>query len=198
MSDITEAKRARAVCDSKLLQPATVKLPTYVAYVVEAICARRGVLVSDALGPCKTREASWARYEIWAALARGRAEGFDLHNPYSYAAVAKMFGRDHSSIQHGVRRLTGRLPIPSKRGRSLVTAQDPCPPAGHCMPPTPRQGLAPALRFRRQIVVPPPVTRTPEEIRVERNRRRREAKRRAPTCIRSRKMMKSNAQHESP
>lgn len=139
--------------------PVTASLTKYAKYVTDAVCARRSVPVESVVGTCRTRQASWARFEIWAILVRG--DGQPLFGPYSAGGVARMFGRDHSSILHGVKRWTGAPLIPSKRVRRASCLQDPSPPPIGCyLPPTPCSA-----------VPKPTVTTTPEKLNARRPRK---------------------------
>lgn len=114
----------------------TRKLTPYARYIVNAVCARRGLPVEAVMGRNRNKWVSWARFEIWATLVRGYDQPYV--GPYSASGIARMFGRDHSSVLHGLSRFYGLDPIPSKQGPLMPRLPDPDPPPlGCCMPPTP-------------------------------------------------------------
>ena len=75
--------------------------------VVREVAEAHGITVDDLIGPRKTRRASMPRQE---AMYRMRNE-----TPLSYPEIgARLGGRDHSSIIHGVKAHAKRanLPLP--------------------------------------------------------------------------------------
>lgn len=72
------------------------ELPVTVREVVARIASERALAVSDVLGPSRCRNVAEARWAIWAIL---RKRG------YSFPRIGQLFGRDHTTVIHGVRRL---------------------------------------------------------------------------------------------
>ena len=60
------------------------------------IAAREGLDLADLFGPCRKQHLAYARFEIWYECHR--LDGF------SFPKIGEVFGRDHSTIIHGVRR----------------------------------------------------------------------------------------------
>ena len=60
------------------------------------ICHRRGVVAQEVCGRGRSLGVCRARQELWWQIR---------HHPereYSYSEIARLFGRDHTTIQHGV------------------------------------------------------------------------------------------------
>lgn len=64
--------------------------------IVYDVCKRRGLVFEDVVGPSKHRDLTIARFECWYRIRQETA--------YSFPQIAKFFGRDHSTVLHGVRR----------------------------------------------------------------------------------------------
>lgn len=69
--------------------------PGLMRRVIDAAAQNSGIRAADILGPCREREIAHLRFAVWLAL---HTRGF------GYAPIARRFGRDHSSIMHGVKR----------------------------------------------------------------------------------------------
>jgi len=64
--------------------------------LVDDICHRRGVTRDELCGAVRTRAICRARQEAWWRIRH--LPGHD----YSYQEIGKLFGRDHTTILHGV------------------------------------------------------------------------------------------------
>jgi chromosomal replication initiation ATPase DnaA len=62
---------------------------------IREICERRGVALKDVMGRSRFKNVCLARKEAYVML---RGEGM------LYPAIAKIFGRDHTTVIDGVRR----------------------------------------------------------------------------------------------
>lgn len=69
--------------------------------VIEAVAAKHGVTMSDMLGRCVNRKAAWARQEAYVEIRARRPH-------LSLPSVGRLFGRDHSTVLHGIRRFQAR------------------------------------------------------------------------------------------
>lgn len=72
------------------------------AVLLAEVCERRGVATSDLCGRSRTQAIVRARQELWWCIRNhpGRS--------YSYVEIARLFGRDHSTVFHGIRAHTRR------------------------------------------------------------------------------------------
>jgi chromosomal replication initiation ATPase DnaA len=64
--------------------------------LVDAVCAHRGVTRDELCGRSRTRAVAAARHELWWLMR---------HHPdrcYSYSEIARIVGRDHATVLHGV------------------------------------------------------------------------------------------------
>ena len=61
-----------------------------------SVCEQRGVMLEELCGPGRARSVALARHELWWRI---RALP-DRH--YSYPEIARMFGRDSTTVVHGV------------------------------------------------------------------------------------------------
>lgn len=73
----------------------TVCLPTEARKIANKILKRHHLTMEQAFCRCRAVFVSECRHEIWFAL---------IANGYGYAQIGRMFGRDHTSIMHGVRK----------------------------------------------------------------------------------------------
>jgi chromosomal replication initiation ATPase DnaA len=64
--------------------------------LLDEVCRRRGVVREDLCGRARTSSVSRARQELWW-LIRNQP---DLH--YSLPEIASLFGRDHTTVLHGI------------------------------------------------------------------------------------------------
>lgn len=64
--------------------------------LVDQICARRGVTRLELCGNRRTRSVAAARQELWWLIRR------NPERSYSYQEIARWFGRDHTTVLHGV------------------------------------------------------------------------------------------------
>ena len=65
--------------------------------LLDSICSRRGVSREELCGRGRTQPVARARHELWWSLR---------HHPqhhFTYQEIGRIFGRNHSSILHGVR-----------------------------------------------------------------------------------------------
>ena len=69
--------------------------------IVRDVCQKRLVSERDVLNGGRTRNFVEARWHIWCLL---RERG------YSYKKIAMIFGMDHSTVIHGVRKLLEKYP----------------------------------------------------------------------------------------
>jgi len=65
--------------------------------MLDAICRARGVTRDELCGRRRTKSVALARHELWWQLRNHP----DLS--FSYQEIGQIFGRDHSSVLHGVR-----------------------------------------------------------------------------------------------
>jgi chromosomal replication initiation ATPase DnaA len=64
--------------------------------LVGNVCRTHGVTVDEVCGRTRTQAVSWARHETWWRLR---------HHPerhYSLAEIGRLFGRDHTTVLHGI------------------------------------------------------------------------------------------------
>lgn len=64
--------------------------------LAEEIRVRRGVVLADLCGRMRTRSVSYARQELWWCIRHHR----ERH--YSLLEIARLFGRDHSTVKAGI------------------------------------------------------------------------------------------------
>lgn len=64
--------------------------------LADEICSRRGVALVELCGRERTRSVSWARQELWWRMRR------HPERHYSLLEIARLFGRDHSTIKSGI------------------------------------------------------------------------------------------------
>jgi chromosomal replication initiation ATPase DnaA len=64
--------------------------------LLDEICHHRGVLVHEVCGESRKQSVSWARQELWFQIRNHP----DRH--YSYAEIARLFHRDHTTVRHGI------------------------------------------------------------------------------------------------
>lgn len=64
--------------------------------LLDSVCQQRGVMLEEVCGPGRARSVARARHELWWRI---RALP-DRH--YSYPEIARMFGRDSTTVLHGV------------------------------------------------------------------------------------------------
>jgi chromosomal replication initiation ATPase DnaA len=65
--------------------------------MLDTICRARGVTRDELCGRERTKNIALARHELWWTLRNTPAMSF------SYVEIGRIFGRDHSSVLHGVR-----------------------------------------------------------------------------------------------
>lgn len=120
-----ESKRKKRKSMLELRLRRMLKAPLFNRTVTE-ICARRGVSPLLVAGDNRQREIIAARNEIFAALA---ALG------YSRTAIGRAFGKDHTTVMHGIRRHLGE---PVKEARRLAIERgEPLPPQANTHPKPP-------------------------------------------------------------
>jgi chromosomal replication initiation ATPase DnaA len=64
--------------------------------LVDAVCDHRGVTRHELCGRGRSRAVAAARHELWWLMR---------HHPdrcYSYSEIARIVGRDHATVLHGV------------------------------------------------------------------------------------------------
>jgi chromosomal replication initiation ATPase DnaA len=64
--------------------------------LLDRVCAQRGVTRSELCGDARTQSVAAARQELWWLIR---------HHPdrsYSFVEIARFFGRDHTTVLHGV------------------------------------------------------------------------------------------------
>lgn len=64
--------------------------------LLDDLCRHRGVLPADVCGRRRTLSVTRARHELWW-LIRNHPQ-----RAYSYLEIARLFGRDHTTVIHGV------------------------------------------------------------------------------------------------
>lgn len=72
--------------------------PSDADVVLEQVARESGVPVAELVGRSRARYVVWARHR---AMARLRDEGWSL------PAIGEVFGRDHTTVLHGIRRMEG-------------------------------------------------------------------------------------------
>lgn len=65
--------------------------------ILEDVCRRRGVTTYEVCGRARTRGVSYARHELWWRIRNHP----DRH--YSFAEIAKLFRRDHTTVLQGIK-----------------------------------------------------------------------------------------------
>jgi chromosomal replication initiation ATPase DnaA len=76
-------------------KPGSVTAPTsLMEQITEAVAAEHGVLPSELRGPSRFAQFIEPRRRVWAEL---RERG------YSLSQIGRFFGRDHTTIMHGIR-----------------------------------------------------------------------------------------------
>ncbi len=73
----------------------TVKMPAEARKITNRILKRHHLTMEQAFCRCRAIFVCECRHEIWFAL---------IANGYGYAQIGRMFGRDHTSIMHGVKK----------------------------------------------------------------------------------------------
>ncbi len=74
--------------------------------LVDDICKLRGVTIDELCGQGRSRAISHARQEVWWHIR---------HHPdrqYSYPEIARLFGRDHTTVMAGIHAHVCRTPAP--------------------------------------------------------------------------------------
>ncbi len=64
--------------------------------LADAVCVHRGVTRDEICGSQRTKAATAARHELWWLIR---------HHPeraYSYAEIARIVRRDHTSVRYGI------------------------------------------------------------------------------------------------
>jgi chromosomal replication initiation ATPase DnaA len=64
--------------------------------LVDEICARRGVTRQELCSNDRSRSVVFARHELWCCIYEHPERN------YSFPEIARLFGRDHSTVLHGV------------------------------------------------------------------------------------------------
>lgn len=64
--------------------------------LVLLVCERRGVLLDELCGRCRSRAVASARHEIWYLLRHDPAKCF------SFLEIGRIFDRDHTTIRSGI------------------------------------------------------------------------------------------------
>lgn len=86
------------------------KMPARAREIVREVCARRKVCMREVMGPTRgTKSVIAARHQIWWILryvANRHAPGA---NVYSLAYIGRLFGRHHSTVLHGIRKVNASL-----------------------------------------------------------------------------------------
>lgn len=72
------------------------KLPPHVMEVVEAVAELHDVTVDEILIERLKKRASWARFNVWHHLHS------EAPKRYSLSWLGRKFGRDHTSVMHGI------------------------------------------------------------------------------------------------
>ena len=93
--------------------------------LAEQIAKTHGVSLDDMLGRCRRRPLSHARHELWARL-------YEEAIP-TFAALGRVFERDHTTIrdgvrQHAARQRAGNSPTTSLGGGGSPERTDACAP----------------------------------------------------------------------
>lgn len=75
--------------------------------IVRRVAAARGCSVEEILGLSRERVIAWPRQEaMWHCRRVRRADG---SHRYSLPQIGAFFGRDHTTVLHGVRAHTARM-----------------------------------------------------------------------------------------
>jgi chromosomal replication initiation ATPase DnaA len=64
--------------------------------LLDEVCCRRGVTRNDVCGDGRSRAVAYARHELWS-LIRDYPQ-----RSYSYPEIARLVGRDHSTVFQGI------------------------------------------------------------------------------------------------
>ena len=64
--------------------------------LLDEVCERRGVLPHEVCGQSRTLGVCHARHELWWRIRN------DPARHYSYAEIARLFRRDHTTVLHGI------------------------------------------------------------------------------------------------
>ncbi len=76
--------------------------------IVDAVCDQRGVTRDELCGRGRSHAVAAARHELWWLMR---------HHPdrcYSYSEIARIVGRDHATVLHGVvTHASSRAPRPN-------------------------------------------------------------------------------------
>lgn len=64
--------------------------------LLHEVCEHRGVLPHEVCGHSRTLGVCRARHELWWRIRN------DSARHYSYAEIARLFRRDHTTVLHGV------------------------------------------------------------------------------------------------
>jgi len=64
--------------------------------LVEDVCRVRGVPLHDLCGRARSRSVAWARQEAWWRVHR------HPERHYSLVEIARLFGRDHTTVRAGI------------------------------------------------------------------------------------------------
>lgn len=73
--------------------------------LVEDVCKARGVILHDLCGRIRSRSVARARQEVWWRVRR-HPERY-----YSVLEIARLFDRDHATVQAGIDAHEQRLPL---------------------------------------------------------------------------------------
>jgi chromosomal replication initiation ATPase DnaA len=63
--------------------------------LLDSVCRSRGVTREELCGRCRVQSATRARQELWWRIR------YLPDRDYSYSEIARMLGRDHTTVLHG-------------------------------------------------------------------------------------------------
>jgi chromosomal replication initiation ATPase DnaA len=84
--------------------------------LAQAVAKKHWVTLDDLLGRSRRGCAARARHELWAKL-------YDEAIP-TFSALGRIFGRDHKTISHGVRRYMARQTTVEGQAAAPLTVPD--------------------------------------------------------------------------
>lgn len=82
-------------------------LPRPVREIVTRTFQETGVSFKELSSDFKDRRITAARWRAWSQIRAVKATGGGAR--YSYITIAKFFGKDHTSVIHGCKRLAERM-----------------------------------------------------------------------------------------
>lgn len=86
------------------MPPWRTRTPERAKEIILRVCEEEDVYPGDVLSDCRLRRIIYARWKIWAELREvRRADGSHV---YSMSQIGHMFGKDHTTVSHGLERVS--------------------------------------------------------------------------------------------